>query len=155
LPRTRDAYLSNCLGLRTPPVAYTHVWASKAAVTRVLQARHAAARAASSESPEVKAAWEELVRRRGRLTYQLHHPGKDLAAHDRKVRQLTQRSEELERLIGKALPELPRLKELDQLGPTDLAAALPGDTTFIDLIRYTHYEKAKPQGLRYVAFVVP
>src|SRR5262249_32843412 len=62
--------------------------------------------------------------------------------------------EELERLIGKALPELPRRKELDKLGPADLAAALPNYAVFIDLIRYTRFEKGKPPSLHYVAFAL-
>src|SRR5262249_23554323 len=110
LPLVRDAYLSSSRDLRTPRAAYPHVWASKAAVPRILQGRRAAARASSSKSPEVKAAWDELVLVRGQLTFRLNNPGKDLAAHDREVRDLTRRIEGLERLLGKALPELPRRK---------------------------------------------
>src|SRR5262249_19902761 len=149
-----DAYLSLSRDRLPPPAAYEHVWASKAAVTRILQARHAA-RATLRKSPEVKAAGEELVLVRGQLTYRLNHPGKDHAAHDREVRRLTRRIEELERRIGKALPEMPRRKEMDKLGPTDLAVSLPRHTAFIELIRYTHYEKTKPKGLHYVIFVLP
>jgi tetratricopeptide (TPR) repeat protein/CHAT domain-containing protein len=154
LPSTRDVYLSLSRDVVPPQAAYPHIWASKAAVTRILQARHAA-RAAVRKSPAVKAAWDELILVRGQLTFRLHHPGKDLAARDREVRDLTQRTEELERLLGKALPELPRCKELDKLGPSDLAADLPKLTAFIDLIRYQHFEKGEAPSLRYVAFVVP
>jgi tetratricopeptide (TPR) repeat protein/CHAT domain-containing protein len=154
LPLTRDACLSVSRDLLTPKAAYRHVWASKAAVTRILQSRHAA-RAAILRSPAVKAAWDELLLARGQLTFWLHNPGKDLAARDREVRRLTERAEELERLIGSTLPELPRRKELDKLGPTDLAADLREHSAFIDLIRYEHFEKGKPTSLQYVAFIVP
>jgi tetratricopeptide (TPR) repeat protein len=154
LPLALRVYLSISRDRVMPNATYDHVWASKVAVTRVLQGRHAA-RAALTRSPALKAAWDELVLARGQLTFWVHNPGKDLSGRDREVRRLTERAEELERLLGKALPELPRRKVLDQLGPTDLAADLPEHTAFIDLIRYHHYEEGKLTSLRYVAFVVP
>src|SRR5262249_42737826 len=103
----------------------------------------------------LQAAWDELVLVRAQLTFWAHHPGQERAARDRQVRQLHQRKEELERQIGKLLPERSRRKELDKLGPTNLLKRLPARAAFIDLIRYDHFHKGQRDQPRYVAFVLP
>src|SRR5262249_28742240 len=108
LPPTRDSYLSVSRDLPRPEAAYPPLWSSKAAVTRILQERHAAARVALSHNQELQAAWEQLLLTRGQLTFWLHHPGTDRAERDRVVRQLREHKEELERRIGRDLPERPR-----------------------------------------------
>jgi hypothetical protein len=50
LPLTRDGFLSNArLGKADPATAYAEVWASKAALTRVYEYRHLAARAVATD----------------------------------------------------------------------------------------------------------
>src|SRR5262249_3188077 len=127
LPRTRDGYLSVSRDRTAPHQAYAHLWSSKAAVTRILQDRHAAARLAHSKSLQASADWQSRVLLRGQLTYWLHNTGKNLTQRDREVRKLHERKEELERRLVKALPELPRRKQLDKLGAAELLARLPAD----------------------------
>jgi tetratricopeptide (TPR) repeat protein/CHAT domain-containing protein len=154
MPRTRDGYLSATRVLPSPENAYLNVWSSKATITRILQERRAAARLVLSGSWEHKTDWEALLLVRGQLTFWLNSPVKDPHERDHEVQKLNARKEELERRLAKAVPELPRRKKLDKLGPTELLARLAPHAAFIDLIRYRHYEKAITNELRYVAFVL-
>jgi CHAT domain-containing protein len=67
---------------------------------------------------------------------------------------ITDRKENLERDLARLLPELARARELDQLGPRDLAAVLPPAAAFVDLLRYTHRDTGGQFTASYVAFVV-
>jgi CHAT domain-containing protein len=94
-----------------------------------------------------------LEARRG-LARLLLEPGIDLAVRDKALARLSDRKEQLERELAKLLPEVERGKDLDRLGPGDLAAALPRGSAFVDLVRYTHFGKGKQPTARYLAFVV-
>jgi CHAT domain-containing protein len=141
------------------------VWASKAVVSRALERRHLAARIALADArPEspLNQQWEELLATRRRINQVLLDPGKDLAARDRLLEDLTGRQDRLERSLAEALPEVARGRELDRLGPDDLAKRLPPHTALIDLVRYAQLEQdpRRPgrQGERrvpaYAAFVL-
>jgi CHAT domain-containing protein/tetratricopeptide (TPR) repeat protein len=162
LPLTRDSFLSTARHVPgSDAQAYAQVWTSKASLARLLQRRHTARRAA--QAPAVKADWQTLLDVRRQLARLLFNPGRDLTDRDRRLRELSDRKEELERKLAKALPELPRQQELDRLGPADLIRHLPGEGAFIDLLQYAYWtEKPKRPvnaGERsytasYVAFVL-
>jgi CHAT domain-containing protein/Tfp pilus assembly protein PilF len=165
-PRTRDVYLS--LTRRLPassPSAYRRVWTSKAALTRVLERRHQAARLALADprgDSELRRQWEDLWAVRRRLQQVTADPGRDRDAHQRKLGELADRKDRLERGLASVLPELARQNELRRLGPDDLAKRLPPGAAVVDLLRYSHFEQDPKQpgkkGERripsYVAFVL-
>jgi CHAT domain-containing protein len=154
-PKTLDHYLSAALRASTPDrIVYAHVWDSRAALTRLLQRRHLAVRAASLTSAEARDRWQQLLAARRRLV-RLLNPGTDLAARDREIEALTDCKEKLERALAKDLPELPRQDELDRLGPDDLAQLLPTHSVFVDLLPYGRTEKGGGWSYRYLAFVLP
>jgi tetratricopeptide (TPR) repeat protein/CHAT domain-containing protein len=153
----QDAYLSVTRDLPTPETAYPHIWKTKAIVTRTLQDRRAAVRFALTNPEkhmEFKASLDELLLKRGQRAFWFHNSVNDPKSRDQQIRLLTDDIEKLERQLGNAFPDGPRRQELAKLGPADLAKGLPGHTAFIDLIRYTHYEKGKPPQPRYVAFLL-
>src|SRR5204862_323843 len=61
-------------------------------------------------------------------------------SRDARVNELTQEKQRLERDLAARLPEADRQRRLDRLGPDDLVKALPGDTAFVDLLRYRRVE---------------
>jgi CHAT domain-containing protein/tetratricopeptide (TPR) repeat protein len=162
LPHTCDALLSTTRHLPDSAVpTYAQVWTTKAGLTRLLQRRHTARRAA--QAPAVLADWQALLDVRRHLARLLLDPGSDWTDRDRRLRAMTDRKEELERQLAQALPELPRQQELDRLGPADVIRHLPGDGVFIDLLRYAYYEEKAKQPAKageqrytwsYVAFVL-
>jgi CHAT domain-containing protein/Tfp pilus assembly protein PilF len=155
LPRTGDAYLSLSLQTHVPAAtSYALMWASRAPLTRLLQRRHQATQIGLGGSAAMRQKWQDLVETRQHLGRLLLQPGKDQAARDRELARLTDRKETLERELAALLPEIGRARELDALGPTDLAALLPQGTAFIDLLRYTHVGKERQRTPRYVAFMV-
>jgi CHAT domain-containing protein len=155
LPLTRGAYLSAALAAHLPAAAtYAKVWASKASLTRLLQRRHQATRLALARSEATRLKWKDLLETRRHLGRLLLEPGKDQAARDRELARLTDRKEALERELAGLVPEIERARELDALGPIDLAALLPKGTVFIDLLRYTHFGKEHQRTAKYLAFVI-
>jgi CHAT domain-containing protein len=163
-PLVRDHYLS--LQLDRPAAhSYAAVWPSRATVSRVLERKHIAARAATT-APEVRTLWEELTSlRRQRAGLILapapRHPD-DRQARDRLLEQWATRIAALDRDLRAQLPDLDRADAGARSAPADLQAALPADTAFIDLLRYTRftYDPTKPgtpgetRTPSYVAFVV-
>jgi CHAT domain-containing protein/tetratricopeptide (TPR) repeat protein len=159
-PLFRDVLLSTAHHVPgSDAQAYAQVWTSKAGLTRLLQRRHTARRAA--QAPAGLADWQALLDVRRQLARQLLNPGRDRT--DRDLRALTDRKEELERKLAQALPELPRQQELNRLGPADLSQHLPAQSVLIDLLRYAYWEdKPKRQEKAgkvaatpsYVAFVL-
>jgi CHAT domain-containing protein len=161
LPLTRDGLLTVTSQIPgTEATACDQLWPSKAALTRILQRRHLVRRAADASGTQRQ--WRELLDAKAELSRLLLTLGPDPAYRDKRMRELTARKERLERDLAAALPELPRQKELDRLGPADLAKHLPAGAAFIDLLRYTRYERdpQKPgkEGERripsYAAFVL-
>jgi CHAT domain-containing protein/Tfp pilus assembly protein PilF len=153
-PRTRDGYLSVALQVRDEPTAdvYARVWPSRGLLLALTARRHQAALAA--DNPETRRDWERLLEVRRQLNRLAVEPGKDPKARDRRLAELTDEQEQLERDLAKQLPGLERHRRLDALGPADLARRLPADTAFIDLVRHAYFEKAKVTGFRYQAFVI-
>jgi tetratricopeptide (TPR) repeat protein len=157
LPHLRDGYLA--VGLRAaaaPAELYANVWPSRGLVSRLLQRRHQATRVAQQGDVNVRQAWTELAVARAALAHLLATPTIDPARRGPELERLTGRKEELERALAKLLPELDRARELDRLGPADLAALLPAGHAFIDLLRYTSYydQRGQPHD-RYLAFITP
>jgi CHAT domain-containing protein/Tfp pilus assembly protein PilF len=140
LPSTRDVLLSISAHLPgTELGAYGYVWPTKAALTQVLQRRHTARRAAGV--PTAQQHWRELLDTRAELSRLLLAAGPGPAGRDRRLRELADRKERLERDLAADLPELPRQQELDRLGPADLAQHLPAGAAFIDLVHYTRFDQ--------------
>jgi len=154
-PLTRDYYLSVTAQANTPAfVSYAQVWPVQAQLSRLLHRRHQATRIALAGSEEARHKWQDLLDARGHLAHLLLSPGKDAAARDHELAQLTDRKEGLERELTGLLPELERARELDHLGPKDLAGFLRKGAAFVDVLRYTHIGKGQARTTRYVAFVV-
>jgi CHAT domain-containing protein len=156
LPRTRDSYLAACLHVRDKPVAevYARVWPSKGLLLRLAARRHQAALVAAADSPEARDRWERLKSVRRQLNHLVLEPSKDPAARDRRLAQLGDEQEQLERDLAQQLPELERQRRLGPLGPTDLAQKLAPGTALIDLVRHLRGEKGKFTGYHYQAFVL-
>jgi tetratricopeptide (TPR) repeat protein/CHAT domain-containing protein len=161
----RDTYLS--ASHRVPGTAegtYARVWTSKAALTRVLERRHAAARVAlvaARSGTDISRQWDEITAVRRQIARLLLDPGGDLAARDRKLSEVTDRKDRLERELARHLPDVVRQAANYRLTPDDLARQLPARTTFIDLLWFVNEEAGHEPGKNgvrrinhYVAFVV-
>jgi CHAT domain-containing protein len=164
-PATLDGYLSLRLDRPDAAYAYAAVWPSRATVSRILERKHLAARAAAT-APDVRALWEELSSlRRQRADLILartpRHP-EERQARDQRLERWAARIAALDRDLRARLPDLDRADAIARSAPADLQAALPPDAAFLDLLRYTHftYDPAKPGKAvesytpSYVAFVV-
>jgi CHAT domain-containing protein len=165
-PLARDAYLSLRLdGPDAAAHAYAAVWPSRATVSRVLERKHLAARAAAT-APDVRALWEELTSlRRQRAELILaptpRHP-EERQVRDQQLERWAVRVAALDRDLRAKLPDLDRADAAARSAPADLRAALPPGAAFIDLLRYTRFafDPAKPgkagetRTESYVAFVV-
>jgi CHAT domain-containing protein len=158
---TRDLFLSVCRSVDDSDTrAYAAVWDAKAAVTRVLERRHLAARAA--QDTKSREAWLELADTRRQLAHLLLQPTRDKEDRDKEVNRLTAHKEKLERDLAALLPALQRLQELDRLSPEELGKRLAAGTAFLDFIRYRAFdfdpEKPGRDGvtstLSYAAFVL-
>lgn len=148
------------------PSSYEFVWSERSALTRILARRHQAVRAAAAGSAEVQECLRALQSQRGELARLLHQPlpqaGDALRERDRRVHELTQEKQRLERQLLRLVPDRDKQRPLSQLGPDDLRKGLPEQTAFVDLLHYDHWEvdpkKPGRDGGRwtahYVAFVV-
>src|SRR5205085_10069500 len=99
---------------------------------------------------------EDLRGNRRRTEQLLHDARVDRAYRDTQLIKLADERDQLERELIAAIPASKRWQELDRLGPTDLIAALPPTTAFIEVIRYTRSEYIDKKWQRspcYVAFV--
>jgi tetratricopeptide (TPR) repeat protein len=155
LPRIRDGYLSVVAkGKASSSAVYARVWQSRALLTRLLQRRHQATRIALVGSDVAGRKWQELLDTRRHLARLLLDPCKEFINRTKELVRLTDRKEALERDLAALLPEIERNKELDSLGPSDLAGLLPEGSVFVDLLRYTHFGKDLQHTDKYLAFVV-
>lgn len=159
-PMTRDHFLS--LAADAPEQiadAYPFVWQTKALLTRILEQRHATARLGGTKHAHDFSLLGQLRRQIERL---LLNDRMKPAERDRALTDLADQRDELERKLARALPLLAQWKKRDQLGPQDLAMALPKDAVFIDLLRYhrTQFDATKKAATAetrtpcYAAFVV-
>jgi CHAT domain-containing protein/tetratricopeptide (TPR) repeat protein len=161
-PLTCDSFLSVTLRLpRSEAAAYDAVWHSKAAITRVLELRHAAARArAGGDAPAERLTRLKDLRRRTEQLLQDTRRQPD--ERDRELARLTDERDALERQLAKDLPVLALWTERDKRTPADLARALPAGTAFVDLLAWARFEddpnrKGKGEEKQvpsYLAFVV-
>jgi hypothetical protein len=164
-PQARDGFLS--LRLDRPDTAaraYATVWPSRSTVSRVLERRHLAARAATA--PGVRALWDELTALRGQraelILASAPRHSDDRTARDQLLERWAARTAELDRDLRAGLPDLDRADAAARSAPADLQSALPPNTAFIDLLRYTRFafDPAKPgqagetRTPSYVAFVL-
>src|SRR5262249_15650807 len=130
------------------------VWPSKGLLLGLLSRRHQAVLVAASDSTETRRQWERLQEARRQLHHLAIEPGKDAAARDRRLAELTDEQEKLERDLAKGLPELDRHGRFATLGPADLIGTLAPGAAFIDFARHGYFEKGKFTGYRYQAFVL-
>jgi CHAT domain-containing protein len=158
LPLSRDAYLSVTRHL--PKVdAYPAVWQSKAALSRIYEARHLAVLAAAS--PKARSLWNSILTLRRERETLLLTPADAGRAKARDARLEAIEAEIRTKEADLLLPALERSNQLARSTPTDLRKALPAGTVFVDLLRYTHLEqnprapgaKGRSYIPRYVAFV--
>ena len=159
LPRTHDAYLAITRRLPATAGGYDELWQRKALLSRILERRHLDLLA--SKDPQAHKLGRELTAARQRLAHLLLAPARDFREHTRRLNQLTEEKEDLEKRLVRQLrlaappPKVPPAAQA-------LADVLPAKTAFVDVIRYTDFEQdqARPgkQGermlRRYVAFVL-
>jgi CHAT domain-containing protein len=159
LPLTRNVFLSASRHVRgSDASAFDLLWPSRALVTRVFEARHESVRLAVRRSETARQKLADLNDVRRQLQALLLSPPElnadRRAARDRRLRELSDRRDQLERDLLPFLPEIERRKELAKLGPADLAKKLPADAVFLDFLHYGYYGKDKEPVYYYVAFVV-
>lgn len=136
------------------------VWRSKGMVSRLMERRQRAL--VNSDDPQVQALLAEYRDVRRQLGQLLLGPADGKATTSRLAAEKTRRKEELERELAARLPAFAHMRELDRLGPSDLASRLPAHSAFIDLIQYEHVthdpEKPGRAGLKwtlhYAAFLI-
>jgi CHAT domain-containing protein len=161
LPMPRDAYLWATRHLPKMD-SYAAVWQSKAALSRIYEARHLAVVAAAS--PKARALWQSLLAlQRDRETLLLTPANPDRArARDARLDAIEEEIRAKEADLRPLLPAVKRSNQLARATPVDLSKALPAGTAFVDLLRYSHIEQG-PKGAgkkgekwtpHYVAFVV-
>jgi tetratricopeptide (TPR) repeat protein len=157
LPVTRDAFLSVAAEVKDASTAaqYALVWDGKANVTGVLARRQQVLRGTTDD--KTRALSEEVLDVRRQLARLLLAPA-DAAIkdRDRRLRELTERRERLERDLARRLPDFQRRETLDRAPYTDLVQHLPAHAAFIDLLHYYHFPRG-PKGKpvpHYVAFVL-
>jgi len=137
--------------------SYRALWPFRSMVTRMLEYRLLAQRAAGTQQERKLV---ELRENRKQTEYWLQQPAG--AERDRRLTKLNEDNERLEREIAMALPALDRVRGHKSLGPDDLSKALPENTVFVDLVAYVRMEfdpaiKGKPATKKvshYAAFMV-
>jgi CHAT domain-containing protein len=166
LPRALDGFLSISQALSDAVGrAWPLVWTSRAAIARLGEARHDALAAAELTGP-ARNQMEILLGTRRQLARLLLQPFpielKARAERDRRVRELTEARERLERELARQVPALAERQQRDRIGPADLEQALPPRAAYVDLLRYIRFgfDLKRPGRAgqtwtpHYVAFVV-
>jgi len=154
---TRHVYLSVITHLAASAAAYDPLWHTRGDLLPLLQARHQGVLAQLDQSPGVRKDYDALVavrRQIGRLQNEFANDPSGLKTRDQRLANLNDEQDRLENKLAAGLPEFKHLKELAAKGAADLARALPKDAAFVDVIRYTQWEKGKSTGRRYVAFML-
>ncbi len=147
LPNRRDVYLRLTRSERTEADRVAeHLWLGRAVVTRVLQRRHLG----GPDTDEIHALRDKLATLRARLTAALLRPAKG-PSREPLLREITEAKEKTERELLHLLP--PRLRPGKDIKPDDLAALLPADAVYLDVLRYTDRDADRKRQPRYVAFV--
>jgi CHAT domain-containing protein len=130
---------------------YAALWRHKAVLAQALRGRQ---QALGSADPETRALAARLLQARRELAALLLAPP---AGADRgeRLRRLTEAREDLEARLAERLPALKRQRELDRLGPRDLAKLLTPGSAVVELFRYRR--RGKPgagDAWHYAAFVL-
>jgi CHAT domain-containing protein/tetratricopeptide (TPR) repeat protein len=160
LPLTRDTYLSVTRVLSSGPRVYESFWQGKGALMRIAARRHDDLLA--SRQPGTRDLATQLGDVRAHLARLLTQPPIDEGEHQRRLQQLTQRKEALERAIAQALKKQPPPAAGPAPVPDDLRRLLPARAVFIDFLHYLRIEHdPRKPGLEgwtwmpcYVAFVL-
>jgi CHAT domain-containing protein/Tfp pilus assembly protein PilF len=157
LPDTTGNYLSVATEVKDAPAAeqYGLLWQGKASITGILARRQQLLRGVPDVQARARA--EELLDVRRQLARLLLAPA-DAATkvREKRLRELTERKECLERDLAQCLPDWQRRDTLARAPYTDLVQHLPAHAAFIDLLRYDHWTR-DPKAKRtphYVAFVL-
>jgi CHAT domain-containing protein/Tfp pilus assembly protein PilF len=160
LPLFRDYFLSATRQLPPDPAAYDLIWKSKAALGRILYRRHLDRLAL--RDPDSRQLAQDLQSARRELARLLLQPLPDTDRQKKRLQQLTEEKEQLERSLAQRLRDTLPLPGPDQATPARLRARLPAHAVFIDLLHYWAFEqdpkvagtKGERQTRSYVAFVV-
>ena len=151
LPDTRDAFLSVTANLpdAAPADAYAVLWQGKAALARVLERRQRLFHTLTDDADRGKL--QELLDARRELARRILGPDQQEKDRDRRMKELIDRKEMLEKALAAKLPEL---KET-QPPYTDLIDRLPNDAAFVDLFRFNHRPKGEKNFRpNYTAFIL-
>jgi len=152
---TIDYYYSAAVQLPdTATDSYLPAWDNKGELQRLLSKRHLAAFVERQQSAEVRHGYEKLGQIQGEIGHLLNNPGKDVAARDQRLHELSDERNALERDLARQVPALERDNQLVRLTPADLIALLPSHAVFIDLVRYTHAGAGNAIDYRYLAFIL-
>jgi CHAT domain-containing protein/tetratricopeptide (TPR) repeat protein len=159
LPLYFDLFLSVQRRFAEDAAAYDVVWKSRAPLMRILQRRHLDMHA--SQDPVAQKLALELQSARQRLAHLLLSPAKDAAEHKKKLDELTDAKENLEKQLARQLG-LHQPTPAAETSPQQLSKALPQETAFIDLVRYTDFakdpkvpgKKGERRTPRFMAFVL-
>jgi CHAT domain-containing protein/tetratricopeptide (TPR) repeat protein len=156
LPGPRDGYLS-VAAVKGASAAeqYALLWQGKANITSILARRQQLLRGITDEPTRALAG--ELLDVRRQLARLLLAPASaPVKDREKRLRELTERKERLERDLARRLLDFQRRDTLARAPYTDLVQHLPGHVAFIDLLRYYHFPrgpKSNPTP-HYLAFVL-
>ncbi len=151
LPETREFFLSVTANLpdASPADAYAVLWQGKAALARAIESRQRLLHSLTDDADRGKL--QELLDVRRELARQILGPDQQDKERDRRLKELTDRKETLEKQLAARIPEL---KEA-QTPSTDLIDRLSADAAFVDLFRYLHRPKGeKDRRPHYAAFIL-
>jgi CHAT domain-containing protein len=133
LPTPRDAYLSVAAELpATAEASYAQVWRGKAVLTRLLERRQQARVLAGAKAQDLA---QRLQDTRVNLSAATLDPNLPPGEQARRIKDLTDRKEKLERELAAALPAFEELQARDRRTPRDLLEQLPDKAVFIDFLR--------------------
>jgi CHAT domain-containing protein/tetratricopeptide (TPR) repeat protein len=160
LPLVRDCYLSVTRSLSSGPRVYDELWQGKGVLMRIAARRHDDLLA--SRHPGTHDLAAQLADVRTQLARLLTQPAADGAEHQRRLQQLTQRKEALERAIAQELKTRPPPATGPAPMPDDLRRLLPRRAVLIDFLRYVRIEhdprkpgkEGETRTPGYVAFVL-
>jgi CHAT domain-containing protein/tetratricopeptide (TPR) repeat protein len=152
----RALYLATALQVPAEPVAdvYAQVWKSKGLHFQLMAQRHQAVLIAASGSAEVRRQWDQLRELRRQVNSLALDRGQDAPGRDRRLAEVSDELEKLERELARQLPELERHRRLAALGPADLSNRLAAGSAFIDVARSADREKGKRAETCYQAFIL-
>ena len=159
LPSTRDHYLSVTARLPEDPKVYARIWQGKGALMRIASRHHQDFLA--TQNDEAKPRVNALQQVRLELNRAINQPLPDAQKQAERMRALTQKKEDLEKAIARALHLEPPSSQQTPT-PEELRCLLPAKTVFVDYLRYYRmdYDQGKTPGNRvtrtphYVAFVL-